>query len=303
MTVVGWLRGVVGCFGAQLAASSRIRLGSDAATRLSAALVIVAAWVVVVVWRSVDERAMAVCLHPVMPMASNPRNGFSARRQAVASIRSSVSCRAPLVARRLVRCLTYLLIAGPLVAGAQTPPWRTVSDKDGIRLEARRIAGERFDELRVSTSLKVSPDAVADYLLGKYLDAKNKNIRRTFIQRGPDMAIWSDVLSTSVTSDRCYSMRFDRQALADGAIRVKFASLDEAGAKTKAECIALRSRGEWTLTPSGAGTRLIYASLTDIGGNTPAFLVHGKLQSAAVSSVRKVVAGASGLALPRGLGD
>ncbi|ALN60101.1 hypothetical protein GLE_4760 [Lysobacter enzymogenes] len=178
-------------------------------------------------------------------------------------------------------------------AAAQPSPWRTLSNEDGIHLEARRVAGERFDELRVSTSLKVSPDAVADFLLGKYLDARNKNIRRRFIQRGPEVVVWADVLRTPV-ADRCYSMRFERQDLADGAVRVKFASLDEAGTGAASDCVALRSRGEWLMTPSAGGTRLVYASLTDIGGNTPVFMAKGPLTSAAVSSVRKVVAGASG---------
>jgi hypothetical protein len=196
-----------------------------------------------------------------------------------------------------------LPVAWPVTAGAQAQPWRTVSDDDGIRLEARRHPGERFDELRVTTLLKASPKTIADYLLGKYLDEKNKNISRSFIQRGPDIALWSDVLSTSVTSDRCYSMRFERQVLTNAEIRVKFASLDYAGKKSKPDCIALRSRGEWSMTATAAGTRLTYVSLTDIGGKAPAFLANRSLSSAAVSSVRKVVAGSSGLALPRGIGD
>lgn len=224
----------------------------------------------------------------------------------MAPFRIPVSCRVSAVSRAPVRYLAFLLllsIAWSSLAGEPATQWRSISDKDGIRLEARRIPGERFDELRVTTSLKASPKTVADYLLGKYLDEKNKNIRRTFIQRGPDMALWSDVLSTSVASDRCYSMRFERHALADGAMRVTFVSLGYAGGKPMPDCIALRARGEWTMTPAGAGTRLTYASLTDIGGSAPAFMVQRSLAAAAVSSVRKVVAGSSGLALPRGLGD
>ncbi|WP_157753758.1 hypothetical protein [Lysobacter capsici] len=224
----------------------------------------------------------------------------------MAPFRIPVSCRISAVSRVFVRYLTwlvFLLAACPVFASEQAAQWRVVSDKDGIQLEARRIPGERFDELRVTTSLKASPKTIADYLLGKYLDEKNKNISRTFIQRGPDMALWSDVLSTSVASDRCYSMRFERHAQANGAMRVTFVSLDYAGRKPMPDCIALRARGEWMMTPTGAGTRLTYASLTDIGGSAPAFLVHRSLASAAVSSVRKVVAGSSGLALPRGIGD
>ncbi|QWP78123.1 hypothetical protein J5226_06930 [Lysobacter sp. K5869] len=224
----------------------------------------------------------------------------------MASIRVPATSRYPVVRSEFARWAAVVLCAAavwPLSAAAQLSPWRTLSNKDGIHLEARRIAGERFDELRVSTSVKVSPDTVADFLLGKYLDARNKNIRRRFIQRGPDVAVWSDVLSAPVAADRCYSMRFERKDSADGSVRVTFASLDEAGAKPKSDCIALRSRGEWSMTPTAGGTRLVYASLTDIGGDTPAFMVRGSLSSAAVSSVRKVVAGSSGLALPPGLGD
>lgn len=224
----------------------------------------------------------------------------------MASIRNPASGRPCVLRCKPVGYATILLCAAavwpPLVA-AQTSPWRTLSNEGGLHLEVRRVAGERFDELRVTASLKVPPDTVADYLLGKYLDARNKNIRRRFLQRSPEVVVWSDVLSAPVAADRCYSMRFERQALADGAIRVKFASLDEDGAKPKPDCIALRARGEWLMMPTAAGTRLAYVSLTDIGGDTPAFVVKRALSSAAVSSVRKVVAGSAGLALPRGLED
>lgn len=204
---------------------------------------------------------------------------------------------------RTVACLLLLSAALSLSARAQAQQWRIASDKDGILLETRRIPGERFDELRVSTSLDASPAAIADYLFGKYLEERNRNISRTFISRGRELTIWSDVLRTPVISERCYSMRFERQAHAYGEIRVRFASLDYVGRKPTPDCIALRSRGEWVMTPTGTGTRLTYASLTDIGGKVPAAMARRSLSAAAIMSVRKVAAGATGLALPRGIGD
>ncbi len=190
-----------------------------------------------------------------------------------------------------------------LTGAAQAQEWRIASDKAGIRMETRTLAGERFDELRVSTTLKASPDTIADYLFGKYLDEKNKNIQRTFIERGRERTLWSDVLSTSVVSERCYSMRFEREAHAGGVIRVKFTSLKYLGSKPAVACVPLRSRGEWVMTPTGADTRLTYVSLTDVGGKVPAMFARRSLSAAAILSVRKVAAGASGLALPRGIGD
>jgi hypothetical protein len=192
-----------------------------------------------------------------------------------------------------------LAVSGPL----QAQQWRVASEKDGIRMETRPLPGERFDELRVSTSLKASPQTVADYLFGKYLDEKNRNISRTFIKRERELTIWSDVLSTPLISERCYSMRFEKHLHDNGEIRVRFVSLDYLGKAPKPDCIALRSRGEWVLTPAGTGTRLTYASLTDVGGRVPVGLARRSLSAAAIMSVRKVVAGASGLALPRGIGD
>jgi hypothetical protein len=204
------------------------------------------------------------------------------------------------IAQRFLACV-FLQAALSMPISARAQQWQTTSDTHGIRVERRHIAGERFDELRVSTSLKVSPGVIASYLFGKFLDDKNKNVTRTFIQRGRDVTIWSDVLSTTVMRDRCYSVRFERHDLASGEIRVKFASLDYVGRKPSPDCIALRSRGEWIMTPTHAETRLTYISLTDVGGNVPAFLAQRSLASAAILSIRKVVAGASGLPLPQGV--
>lgn len=219
---------------------------------------------------------------------------------------ASLRKQAAIAPRAAIRYLIFLLLLPATLAmsgRAQAQQWRIASEKDGIRMETRQLPGERFDELRVSTSLKASPQTVADYLFGKYLDEKNRNIRRTFIKRERELTIWSDVLNTPMISERCYSMRFERQAHANGEIRVRFVSLDYVGKKPKPDCIALRSRGEWVMTPTGTGTRLTYASLTDVGGKVPVSLARRSLSAAAISSVRKVVAGASGLALPRGIGD
>jgi len=199
--------------------------------------------------------------------------------------------------------LLLLSVLAILSGVAQAQEWRIASDKKGIRVETRSIPGERFDELRVSTSLKATPEEIADYLFGKYLDEKNKNIRRTFVQRGRDLTLWSDVLSTPIISERCYSMRFERQPPVDGEIRVKFASLKYLGNNAPVACVPLRSRGEWIMTPDGADTRLVYVSLTDVGGKVPVSFARRSMSSAAILSVRKVAAGASGLPLPRGIGD
>ena len=70
----------------------------------------------------------------------------------------------------------FLLAAWSMPGSAQAQQWQTVSDKNDIRVERRSIPGERYDELRLSTSLNVSPKAIASYLFGKFLDQSNKNV-------------------------------------------------------------------------------------------------------------------------------
>lgn len=184
-------------------------------------------------------------------------------------------------------------LAQPLAVHAQQ--WRTTSDKDGIRLETRAVPGERFDELRASTLVPVAPQLVADFLVGDYLDEKNRNIRRTFVKRAAAVTIWSDLVTAPAVAARCYSMRFERSSATAGEVTIRFSTDEYIGAKPDPDCITLRARGRWSMRPVGDATRLTYTSLTDIGGSTPAMLVRRSLSSAAVDSVRKVVAGALGL--------
>jgi hypothetical protein len=191
-------------------------------------------------------------------------------------------------------CLVMIAATLPFAAHAQQ--WRTTSDKEGIKLESRSLPGERFDELRASTLVPVAPQVVADFLVGDYLDQENSSIHRTFIKRSRDLTIWSDVLTAPAIDARCYSMQFERvAATTDGEFTIRFSSGDYIGAKPETGCITLRARGKWTLQRVGDATRVTYTSLTDIGGSTPAMLVRSTLSSAAVNSVRKVVAGALGL--------
>jgi hypothetical protein len=188
-----------------------------------------------------------------------------------------VRCRsrqAAVIARSIARLgfagLLVAALALPLAAQAQQ--WRISSNNDGIRLESRTLPGERFDQLRASAQVPVAPQAVADFLVGDYLDQENKSIRRTFVKRTRKLTVWSDVLTAPAIDPRCYSMRFERsEPAADGQITVRFSTGDYIGSRPSG-CITLRAHGEWSMRPVGNGTLLTYTSLTDTGGGTPAIL-------------------------------
>ena len=55
----------------------------------------------------------------------------------------------------ILRLACLLLMS--MSAAVQAQQWQTTSERDGIRVESRRVPGERFHELRLSTSLRVAP--------------------------------------------------------------------------------------------------------------------------------------------------
>ena len=204
----------------------------------------------------------------------------------------------PLARSVLFTALLLLMISSSPSWAANS--WRRVSEAHGVQLESRALPGERFDEFRASTTLQIRPEIIAAYLFGKYLDLPNRRIQRTFIERGNDVTVWSDVVRLPMISERCYSMRFERQALPATGVRVRFHTLNDHGTSPTPGCVALRSKGEWTLTPVPGGTQITYVSLTDLGGRVPAGLARNSLAEAAIMSVRKVAAGASNRPLPKG---
>jgi len=226
--------------------------------------------------------------------------GFPDGRSCMTSCWSKIEAAVPTFRWVSVRAALLLVVVILVPLQVQAEPWRLTSQKEGIKVEARTLSGERFDELRVSTVVPVAPHTVADFLVGAYLDQANKNIRRTFVKRSRELTIWSDVLTAPAISARCYSMRFERSSLqANGEVKVRFSSTDYIGPKPSVDCILLKTRGEWNMAPVAEGTRLTYVSLTDVGGGTPAVLVRRSLTNAAVQSVEKVTAGALGLQQPR----
>ena len=198
--------------------------------------------------------------------------------------------------------LALSLIVSSQAALAQT--WKLDRPQHGIRVESRIVAGERFEELRLTTDLSLAPETIATYLMGGYLDLRNERITRKFESRTPAAVVWSDLLKLPMMSPRCYSMRFERRLHSTGQIEIRFTTKDARPAvAARSECTLLRTRGSWHLRPTPAGTQVTYVSLTDVGGKVPAGLASRTLRDAAITSVRKVAAGAAGLKVPHGLDE
>ena len=202
---------------------------------------------------------------------------------------------------------TFLVLALPLTAcgqGAFAQTWKPDRPQHGIRVESRIVAGERFEELRLTTDVHLPPEKIAAYLMGGYLDVRNSRITRTFANRTGTTVEWSDLLLLPMLSPRCYTMRFNKRQLPSGEIQIGFTTQDQLPRRIiRNDCTLLHARGTWQLAPTKTGTRLTYQSLTDVGGKVPAGLASRTLRDAAVTSVRKVTSGAAGSELPRGAGD
>ena len=187
-------------------------------------------------------------------------------------------------------------IAAGLVcaASALAQDWQYRRDDSKWRLEARNIAGERLEELRVTADIPAPPALVSEVLMREALDEVPAATRRTFISRSAEAALLADRFTSAGITDRCYLMQYGKVPGADPTLRVQFATQEFArhGLPDPAGCVPMRSRGEWSLTATGQGTRVVYVSHTDPGGQLPAFLVRRSLEDAVVRNVENVAAAA-----------
>jgi hypothetical protein len=189
--------------------------------------------------------------------------------------------------------LMALATALAATVSAHAQAWQERDESEGVKLEARAVPAEHLEEFRVTTDAAPAPAVIARYLLAGFLDTTDASVTRTFVRRDADAATILDRFSSPGLSDRCYRMRFERSnGQAPGELKVRFESEDTAAEALPPDCVRMRSRGEWTLTPKGQGTRLTYVSFTDPGGSLPVFLVRRSLSKAVVENVKKVVAGA-----------
>lgn len=163
---------------------------------------------------------------------------------------------------------------------------------DGVTLETRRHDGQRFDELRVSGQVKMTPKDIADSVWRMRKEGWDFRVhkQRIFLRDTPtDRLIYSQIL-TPIVTDRDYTVhQYRLNDAATGVYQILFeAANDQGPPPAKGHVRVELIRGGWTFEPDGeGGTNVSYFFQNDPAGSLPPFLVRGELRDVAVMVYRE----------------
>ncbi|MFT3840719.1 MAG: START domain-containing protein [Myxococcaceae bacterium] len=186
-----------------------------------------------------------------------------------------------------------LLLAAPLSASADAP-WHTATVEDGIKIEAREVAGSSFDELRLSTDSASGLDALCDAVWAK--DVGNKaegDFKKRVVIREDDHERWTyEQIRAPLVSDRDYVMKVTLlQPASSGRCEIAFETAKDPSYPPTSDHVRLTNvRGHWLLTPTASGkVNITYQLFSEPGGSVPAFLAKGGQRSAAVDFFKTIL--------------
>lgn len=172
-----------------------------------------------------------------------------------------------------------LLLFCGLAAASASASWRTLSEKDGLRLESRDVAGSSMPEVRVSAR---SPFPVARIAAAIWSERPGTKLQRRYprnrvvLREDQTERLVYQRVHAPVVSERDYTVLMRRNGDgASGPFQLHFSLANEAGPTPVRGVVRLTTlRGSWTVTPApGGGSDVVYTIHSEPGGNIPAFLV------------------------------
>jgi hypothetical protein len=183
-----------------------------------------------------------------------------------------------------LQCLTLTAFAGS---------WRTLSDKDGLRLETRDVSGLPFWEIRLVARSDSSVQTLCDVVwdsgepgeqppeikLRQVVEYKTSNERVTYEQ-----------VKVPVVSDRDYVVHSTRKNDPQKC-EVAFENVTDKGPAPRKDHVRVpKIFGSWTITPSANGSLAIFTIYSDPGGGVPALFAQGPQRDSAVAQMRNMLA-------------
>jgi hypothetical protein len=164
------------------------------------------------------------------------------------------------------------LIVALSVAALADEPWKLWSEKGGVRVERRAVAGSRYYEHRAELTVPQPPAVVEQAIWSGITEAPPKTVRkRTVLSHSADEYVVYDELSTPIVSDRDAAIRIRRTPG-----RIRFETANELAPPPNPKYVRLPVvRGAWEIFPQGSGSRLVYTCYSEPGGSVPAWMVRG----------------------------
>lgn len=189
--------------------------------------------------------------------------------------------------------LALLLSLVASTAGAE--PWRLVSDKGGLRMERRDVAGSGMPEVRVTAHSGLPAPRVAAAIWSERPGTKLQRrypTQRTVLRATATERVVYQRINAPVVSERDYTVHLRRSG--DGVsapILIGFEIDNGAGPPPVKGVVRLTVlRGGWSVAPTAdGGCDVSYTVHSEPGGNVPAFLVRGHYLDSARELVEDVL--------------
>jgi hypothetical protein len=179
---------------------------------------------------------------------------------------------------------------------AHAGEWRVFKTyDDGMTLETRVVAGQRFDELRVSKHLKIAPAVLAESVWRMRSEGWEFRVhkKRVILRETPTERLIYSQLLTPIVSDRDYTVVQRRLTdNATGVHQILFYAANDKGPPPNPEHVRVEViRGGWTFEPDGEGGAFVtYFFLNDPAGSLPAWIARGEQRDSAVTVFREQMA-------------
>jgi len=200
--------------------------------------------------------------------------------------------------RRRVAGAAVPLLAASLVLAAVAPAaaeWERLSDKAGLLVERRAVAGSSSYEVRATARSPLPPAAVFDTLWNhrEYPRFIPHLKRLDLLSDTGDERVAYEQVAVPLARDRDYTVRLRRHVdAAAQRYEILFASANDAGPPPDGRHVRVPSiKGSWTIEPGadGRGSVVRYSVQTEPGGAIPAWVANRAQRDAVAELVRAVL--------------
>ncbi len=170
--------------------------------------------------------------------------------------------------------------------------WRDVGEVEGMRVEARKVAGSDFEEVRVTAESPLGTEPLCRAVWGDgdmKVQEPGFKLRRVIKQTADERWTYEQI-AVPVVADRDYTMHARRLREPTGLCQVFFETQNDLGPPPQPGLVRIpKISGSWTIEPTDAGALVSYVVFSDPGGKIPAFLARGGTRRSVVAFMKTIL--------------
>lgn len=179
---------------------------------------------------------------------------------------------------------------------AALEPFHKVEESHGIVVEAQKVQGSPFENLRVSTHTKASAEKLESAVWAAHPENKENwapgvSTREMIADRADERTFY-EIVGTPIVSDRDYVMTVKRRRDPQTrVVQVSFTTVTHPRFPPKSGIVRLpRVEGECTIEPAeGGGSDISYVLFSDPGGSLPAFVARSAQRDSTVKWILDIL--------------